>query len=185
MYYTLLAPNHLTWFLANTFVKEYESVQGAFKNHYIVICNTLYFTMLVKSSLLYFATNCFMCAIVFLFLLCVCVFLVLCQPPRVGADHHWCRWHLPRHPSNLRRPHIQDMPLIQHLPDRTMFVKVSIINRPNIQTVRLVDEIRISDQKGDYVLWPKWIWGRVPNFLYNTLFAFVILYWVYASNGTI
>ena len=143
LYYTLLAPNHLTWFLANTFVKKYESVQGAFKNHYIVICNTLYFTMLVKSSLLYFATNCFMCAIVFLFLLCVCVFLVLCQPPRVGADHHWCRWHLPRHPSNLRRPHIQDMPLIQHLPDRTMFVKVSIINRPNIQTVRSVDEIRI------------------------------------------
>ena len=33
LYYTLLAPNHSTWFLANTFVKEYESVQGAFKNH--------------------------------------------------------------------------------------------------------------------------------------------------------
>ena len=124
-----------------------------------------------------------------LYFCCYCVFVFFwCYVSRhvyVGADHHWCRWHLPRHPSNLRRPHIQDMPLIQHLPDRTMFVKVSIINRPNIQTVRLVDEIRISDQKGDYVLWPKWIWGRVPNFLYNTLFAFVILYRVYASNGTI
>ena len=32
---------------------------------------------------------------------------------------------------------------------------------------------------------PNGFWGRVQNFLYNTLFAFVILYWVYASNGTI
>ena len=34
LYYTPLAPNHLIWFsAADTFVKEYESIQGAFKNH--------------------------------------------------------------------------------------------------------------------------------------------------------
>ena len=81
LYYTPFAPNHLTWFLADTCVKEYESIQGAFKNHsapiilsymqYLVVhdvgqvVTVLFCRQTVSYALLYFCCYC-----VFVFFWC-------------------------------------------------------------------------------------------------------------------